>query len=119
MSTTLDVRTGIFLAALACMVFGFVPLFILAMSAGLELLWLLASGAQSLADPSTGIAGYVAGAADKAFSDWADLYAADGRFDASLFAAQCLCALLWCVYLQWLRRPTSSGRLRQRPSRTS
>jgi len=101
---TVDRRAALFLAALACMLFGFAPLVVLAFAGALEFAWLLAHDAQSLALSPAGLVGYVAGTAREVFYDWASLYGADGQSGARIFIAQCTCALVWCAYLARARR---------------
>ena len=89
--------TPVFLAALACMIFGFAPLLMLLIAAGLEMTWLFLSEL-----PSTGIIDHLAATANAVVRDWASLYLSNGRYNVGLFAIQCMCALLWCAYLKWV-----------------
>jgi hypothetical protein len=82
--------TVLFLPALVCFAFGFVPLLIVALETVIESVWLFISETPSMTV-----------AVDRAFHDWASLYVTDGQYDMRLFAAQCACALLWVAYVKW------------------
>jgi len=95
--------TALWIAALGCLMFGFVPLLALSVTAGMELAWLLATDPQSLGWSSTGIGQLARNALDQVFNDWAFLYMSNGTYDTRLFLAQVVCAVLGCAYLWWMR----------------
>ncbi|HLX23128.1 MAG TPA: hypothetical protein VKR38_07270 [Usitatibacter sp.] len=92
--------TALWFVALACLVFGFVPLLVVMVTAGMEFAWLLAMEPQPLGWTASGVGQL----AEQAFHDWAALYVTDGQYDLRLFAAQAVCAVLWCAYVLRMRR---------------
>jgi len=96
-------KTTLWIAALACLVFGFVPLLAIAVTAGMELVWLLATDAQSLGWPATGLLQLAGNAFEQVFNDWSFLYVSNGQYDARLFFAQATCAALGFAYVWWMR----------------
>lgn len=96
--------TALWIAALACLLFGFVPLVVVTVTAGMEFAWLFATEPQSLGWPTLGIAQVAADAFDGVFQDWGGFYMTDGQYDVRLLAAQVVCAVLWCAYVFRMRR---------------
>jgi hypothetical protein len=86
--------TALWVVALACMLFGFAPLLVMAVTAGMEFMWLFATEPQSLA----------INAFEQVFHDWSAFYLADGHYNVALFTAQVVCACLWCGYLFKMRK---------------
>ena len=101
--------TALWVAALACLVFGFVPLLAIGVTAGMEFAWLLATDPQSLGWPSAGLAQLAASAFEQVLNDWAFLYMSNGTYDARLFFTQAVCAALGFAYLWWMRSSERRG----------
>ena len=95
--------TTLWIAALACLLFGFVPLLVVGVTAGMEFVWLFATDPQSLGWPAAGFASLVENGFDQVVHDWASLYMVDGQYDVRLFSAQAVCAFFWCAYLGTMR----------------
>jgi hypothetical protein len=95
--------TPLWIASLACLIFGFVPLMVVGVTAGMELAWLLATDPTSLGWPSLGLATLAANALDQVVTDWGSLYMIDGQYDVRLLATQAICAALWCAYMGTMR----------------
>lgn len=96
--------TALWIAALACLFFGFVPLAVIVVTAGMEFAWLFATEPQALGWPALGIGQIAANAFDQVFHHWAGFYMTDGQYDVRLFTAQVVCAVLWCAYVFRMRR---------------
>ncbi|HEY2627646.1 MAG TPA: hypothetical protein VGI57_00895 [Usitatibacter sp.] len=95
--------TPLLIAALACLVFGFVPLLVVLITAGMEFAWLFATDPGALGWPHASIATLASNAFNLAANDWASLYMVDGQYDMRLFTAQVVCAVIWCVYMSRMR----------------
>jgi hypothetical protein len=92
--------TALWIAALACLLFGFVPLMVIMVTMGMEFAWLLAMEPHLFAWSAPDLSRI----ADQAFHDWAAFYVSDGLYDVRLFAAQVVCAVVWCVYVVRMRK---------------
>jgi hypothetical protein len=90
-------------AALACLLFGFMPLLVVGVTAGMEFAWLFATDPASLGWPAAGMASLAANALEQVIHDWGSLYMIDGQYDVRLLASQVVCAVLWCAYLGTMR----------------
>jgi len=95
--------TALWIGALACLLFGFVPLAIVAVTAAMEFAWLVATE-PVVAGWSSGVGELAAHAFDQVFQDWAAFYLSDGQYDLRLLVAQAICAILWCAYVVKMRK---------------
>jgi hypothetical protein len=96
--------TALWIAALSSLMFGFVPLLAIAITAGMEFAWLFAMEPQALGWPALGIGELAANAFDRVYNDWAGFYLTDGQYDVRLLAAQVVCAVFWCGYVMRMRK---------------
>ncbi|MFZ3322451.1 MAG: hypothetical protein WA190_08775 [Usitatibacter sp.] len=96
--------TALWIAALACLIFGFVPLASIMVTAGMEFAWLFATEPQALGWSAPGMGQIAANAFDQVFHHWAAFYMTDGQYDVRLLTAQAVCAVLWCAYVFRMRR---------------
>jgi hypothetical protein len=96
--------TTLWIASLACLLFGFVPLLVVGVTAAMEFAWLFATDASALGWPAAGFATLGANTFDRVLHDWAGLYRLDASYDWPLFATQVACAIFWCAYMSRMCR---------------
>ncbi len=95
--------TGLWLASLACLMFGFVPLLVVGVTAAMEFAWLFITDPQALGWPASGLGALAVNVFNQVFHDWTALYTINEQFDTRLFVAQLVCAIFWFAYMCRMR----------------